>query len=387
MDMEVVARCVRGIEWVAAAEAAGRLGAAVVRTRHREVWLRGALAAPAWTALRTVDDVFLRAGVTRGVGHTRNDLLVLSRATSQLDWTAAVAEAERPRGTFDVVGSFLGKRNYNRFEVEQAVGERVSAQTGWTYRRRSRDRSLPGDVPLTIRVHVEGDEAVLGIRLADRPLHRRPWKDYDAPGSLHPPVAAALGLVAGLRPGVVLVDPLCGAGTIGIEAALAEPTARTFMSDLSSVAVIAAGNNARAAGVAGRLVVARADAGSPPLRPGSVDRLVINPPWGRTVRPEGQLRSGWPSFMTAMTAVLSGQGRAVLLVDTEEVATLAAAAGEVGWAVLDTFRLSVSGAWVTSVVLAAARAPAIDPGSRYGPELAAELAARLILAPTRVPPA
>lgn len=275
-----------------------------------------------------------------------------------------------------MVASFLGKRNYNRFEVEQTVGEQISAQTGWTHRQRRRDQVLQGSVSLTVRVHIDGGEAVLGIRLADRPMHRRAWKERDTPGTLHPPVAAAMGLVAGIRPGVIVADPFCGSGTIGIEIALDEPTAHTFMSDLENEAVKTTRHNASVADVADRAVIARADGVLPPLRPSSVDRIVSNTPWGKAVKVEGGLQGGWTSFVDAMAEVVGDRGRMVLLVDTEEAAALTAAAEDVGWSVLDRFQLAVSGMWAMMVVLGVGHhAQVIDTRSQFGPELVAELEA------------
>jgi tRNA G10 N-methylase Trm11 len=92
------------------------------------------------------------------------------------------------------------------------------------------------------------------------------------PGSVHPPLARALALLAG----EAFADPFCGAGTIPIEGALAG--LRTRGSDLDPRAVEAARANATAAGV--RVPFHVADA----TRLDGVDCIVTNPPWGRSLR-------------------------------------------------------------------------------------------------------
>ena len=72
---------------------------------------------------------------------------------------------------------------------------------------------------LDLRVLLEDDWALLGLRLGALPLHRRAYKVASRPGSLKPPVAYCLGLLAALAPGDVVLDPACGAGTILVEAA------------------------------------------------------------------------------------------------------------------------------------------------------------------------
>ncbi|HYT26768.1 MAG TPA: hypothetical protein VEP73_09835, partial [Actinomycetota bacterium] len=98
-SVALFARCVRGTEWVAAAELAGRLGARAVATGHREVRFRlpGALA-PALD-LRTVDDVFLHVASLDGIDHTRASLGVLAGAAGTLDARDAVERVRALRRT------------------------------------------------------------------------------------------------------------------------------------------------------------------------------------------------------------------------------------------------------------------------------------------------
>jgi 23S rRNA G2445 N2-methylase RlmL len=352
---DLIVRCVRGLEPLVAAEARGALGATVVGARHREVWLRAAWPrAGAEPPLRTADDAFLRAGRATGVGRTRADLARLARAAAGVDWAGAAQRAGRPPGAFDVVGSALGRRNFSRFDMEDAVGDAVRAQTGWLQLRRDADQAVAaGASAVTIRVSLEDDEASLGVRLADRPLHRRAWRHRDIPGSLHPPVAAALALAAGVRPGGRVLDPCCGAGTVAVEAALTEPGARVVAGDLDPAAAAATRDNATAAGVDGRVAVVAADAGRLPVRPGTVDRVVVNLPWGKVVRAAGTLRAGPLGFVSTLTWVLAPGGRAAVLVSPGEAERIAAAAaaGDGVPPVVDSTALAVAGTWVTLLVL------------------------------------
>ncbi|QYC43870.1 Ribosomal RNA large subunit methyltransferase K/L [Nonomuraea coxensis DSM 45129] len=70
------------------------------------------------------------------------------------------------------------------------------------------------------RVTIEDERAVIAVRPAPRPLHRRAYKTASVRGTLHPPPAAAMGELAGLAgagtaaAGVgTVLDPCCGAGT------------------------------------------------------------------------------------------------------------------------------------------------------------------------------
>src|SRR5215469_18072100 len=119
--MRLVARCLRGIEWICAAELAAA-GGCVEAVEHRIVEFdavpgRGLLAAG------TVDDLFLLALRLDGAGRQRSALAEL-RARAELvdadpllDAVAALRPLP-PGAPFEVVASFLGRRNYTRFDIE-----------------------------------------------------------------------------------------------------------------------------------------------------------------------------------------------------------------------------------------------------------------------------
>jgi tRNA (guanine6-N2)-methyltransferase len=367
---ELFARCLRGVEWVAAAELTARFGVRITGRGHRE--LRFTTAAPLEDLLeaRTVDDVFVAVGSLEGLDHTRESLARLGGAVGRLDLGAAVELVGRVRAlprhpASRVSASFLGRRNYNRFDVEDAAGAAVERQLGAPYR--SRRTSGTAAAPLSWRVHLADDRALLGLRLAARPLHRRAYKRHSQPGTLHPPLAAALALISGLRPGGTLLDPFCGVGTVAIEAAGLLPGPGRIGSDISRPAVVGATANSRSAGVAAAFVVA--DAGRLPFAGGQLDRVVSNLPWRRRVGLEGDEDRSWAEIarVTAPTARM-----VVLVEELDETRRRATGAG-LRLRVLD--RISLFGRH-PAVVLAWQRdAPAqvVDREGLYGPQLAGEL--------------
>src|SRR5439155_5335261 len=171
--------------------------------------------------------------------------------------------------------------------------------------------------------------------------------------SLHPPLARALALLAGLRPAATLVDPFCGTGTIAIEAKLACPELQASASDLDPEAVDAARRNAAAAGIELELVVR--DAGELP----AADRVATNPPWEEAVATAGRVRLDPSSFATRLQEV----GRSVVLTRPET---------KLEGVVLEN-RVRVSGALAAILVLG--ERP-VDEGGLYGDELKRALAVR-----------
>jgi putative N6-adenine-specific DNA methylase len=80
------------------------------------------------------------------------------------------------------------------------------------------DESAP-DGP-TLRVRIVRDRVTVSLDASGAPLYRRGWRLATAKAPLRETLAAALVLASGWDGEAPLVDPLCGSGTIPIEAAL-----------------------------------------------------------------------------------------------------------------------------------------------------------------------
>jgi 23S rRNA G2445 N2-methylase RlmL len=308
-DRRVFALTSRGLEPIGAREMGALPGVAVERIAYRRVVAVCDGPLSPLLGLRTVDDVFLDVAVWEGVGRPRSALAALRNMSGRLDLPAAAAAcgelrpvSDRPR--FSVTASFVGRRNYSTAEIKRACAEGIASGHGWMY-------DADDDVAeLNVRVFLEHETAYVGLRLGAGPLHRRRYKRAHVPGSLKPPVAAALLSLAGMEPGLRVLDPCCGAGTIPIEAALSG--AASIGGDGDARAVEAARANAAAAGVP---VALRAwDARSLPLAGGSVDRVVSNLPWGREVAVGGAVEDVYRRICGEIERVLTPGGRAALLV-------------------------------------------------------------------------
>ncbi len=415
----IIARSVHGLEWVCASEVSALAGVAApgeIELGRRQVTFGVASVGPALLGLRTADDAFLRLGVADGVGAAKEDLPAVGRAAAALDWGSAVLALRELRHVpeqvvFDVVASLEGDRNYNRFAVERCVGSALSSALGWGFAERDAGGLAGPDPDVTVRVFVRGERATVAVRLARRPLHRREYKASTGPGTLHPPVAAALAAIAAPRSGL-LVDPFCGDGTIAIEAALARPGLRVVAGDIDQARVDNARLNASRAGA--EIEVSVADAadltgplagppGGPPaespgtaakrqpgaaggrspggvgelppggvgeLPPGAVDALVTNPPWNLAVGLGGRLRRSGDRFWDRLPALLGPGGVLCCLVaadqDIPPLAGNSAQASGRGWAIGLRQQVRLAGR-VAVVVLAA-------PPGADAPALPAELA-------------
>lgn len=279
-----------------------------VTLARREVWFDVASLDAALLGLRTADDVFVEVG--RAARASAQDAV---DAVLGFDWPASVAavagiRAVAPSPDLDVVASVEGHNTLNRFAVEHAVGPQLAAALGGRYLRRTAAGRDPGSPSITARIFVRGGDVVATLRLGAAPLHRRAYKQDTGPGTLHPPVAAALARLAAPQPGEQVLDPFCGDGTIAIEAALAFPAAHLAGSDIDQTRLANAERNAARAGA--HVSWRRQDA---TRLAGGADVVVTNPPWDISVRTTGRLDAFWQR----LPQLLGPSGRLAAITDAD----------------------------------------------------------------------
>lgn len=305
----------RGLEDVALEELRESLPTVQVTERaYRRIRLTAAATdAPRLLRLRCADDVFVEVAEWQEIGKARSTLDHLTRlaATVELDPARRLCQQLRPLAQpiqFAVSASFVGRRNYSSPEMKLALAQGITRRFPWTY--------APEEVTdgLSLRLFVEHTQALLGVRLAAQPLHRRPYKLETVPGSLRPTVAAALLRLARVTPALSLLDPLCGAGTIVIEAALLG--AHALGGDISAEALAIARANLATSGAPAEL--RQWDARTLPLDPASSDAIATNLPFGRQVGSTAGLSALYTNVVAEMARVLRPGGRAVLLTSQQD---------------------------------------------------------------------
>src|SRR5690606_27483884 len=82
------------------------------------------------------------------------------------------------------------------------------------------DRLKPNQCGVPVQIQMDHDRATLSIDTSGVPLHRRGYRLSIGKAPLREDLARALVIASGWDRASPLIDPFCGAGTIGIEAAL-----------------------------------------------------------------------------------------------------------------------------------------------------------------------
>ncbi len=227
-----------------------------------------------------------------------------------------------PKQTFKVEitaqHSPLTSLNFAALKIKDAVADRFRAK--FNDLRPDVDTRWPD---VRIYVHLTVDSVTLYIDTSGQPLFKRGWREDKGDAPMKETLAAAMIAASGwndlCKQGVPLYDPCCGSGTIAIEAAqiacniapgnkrrfafqkylpfqphvweglleqaeaaISEPTARVFGSDVSFRMVDFAERNAERAGVANAVQFRGGDAlQRMPPAPSGV--MLVNPPYGERI--------------------------------------------------------------------------------------------------------
>lgn len=212
MKYDFVATTTRGLEDVSARELSDLLRVKVEQDVAKVFFSAGLEAMYSVNlASRTVNRLILRLARERVEG-----LQDVYKVAKDVDYAWCIGESQ----SFAVRAERVGKHSFTSVDVAAAVGQGVIDSYA-----RSRGVRLKVDLDnpdVEILTLLRDDELLIGVNTTGGSLHRRGYGVYRHPASIKSTIAAALLLYCGWRPvqGYDLVDPMCGGGTIVIEAGL-----------------------------------------------------------------------------------------------------------------------------------------------------------------------
>lgn len=306
-----------GLEAVAADEIARDLGGDVKKAEKGVVVFRVPEVGPDLLRLRTVDDVFLLAWGTDSLTYRADDLKSIRQWTAkEADWQLLLglhhAIRPKPKGkpSYRLVTQMGGTHGYRRVDAGKAMAQGLGGVFPPSWRPAEENASV--EVWLIIR----GRTAVCGLRLSDKTMRHRTYKVEHQPASLRPTIAAAMVRLAGAAPGDVVLDPMCGAGTIlaeQIELSKVRKAGRVVVwgGDRDMNMLRAAGSNLHRVGPA---LLAHWDATRLPLPRECADRIVCNPPFGKQLSSPEEIAPLYRATVRECQRALKPGGRAVFLV-------------------------------------------------------------------------
>ena len=327
--------CPPGLEDVVIAE----LDDLGIRARRTS---KGSISADLTTRQLYAANLFLRSAtrvLVRVARFTVRSFADLERWIREVDWDPWIGPEDRPRVRVTT--------RHSKLWHDGAVAERFTSVLG--------PGSEEGREQLVV-VRAVDDRFTVSVDSSGAPLHERGWRQATARAPLRESVAAALLTAARWDPTTPLVHPLCGSGTIAIEAALratgsapagqrdlafqswpgfepgtwasvtAEADRRVseagavpsiVAADRDAGAIESAQSNAQRAGVEGLIEWRRApiaDLAPPAGVQAESGLLATNPPWGGRVS-GGDLRNLYATLGRVAAERFAGWSLGVLVAD------------------------------------------------------------------------
>ncbi|XP_064173359.1 THUMP domain-containing protein 2 isoform X3 [Anguilla rostrata] len=202
-------------------------------------------------------------------------------------------------------------RTFSSQELGRIVGVAISRQLGWSVNLREPD--------LEVNVHLSDDHCVIGLPLLRSPLASR---SYIRTTGLRSTVAWAMASLAEIKPGSSVLDPMCGVGTILLEAAKECPNSSFLGMDIEESQLQKARDNVQFAELSGRVEVIKSSVKAIPVPPESVDAVVCDIPFGRKFGSKSDMAASLPAIVAEMERVLCVGGSLVLLLSPALAADL-----------------------------------------------------------------
>mgnify|MGYP006282051423 FL=1 len=138
----------------------------------------------------------------------------LYRNIFRIEWENYIAENKTIAVKAVVNSTMYNNSHYVALRVKDAIVDRMREKTG---KRPDVDVKNP-DIP--IHVHIDKDILNISLDSSGEPLYKRGYRIRSLEAPLNEVLAAGMILMTGWKGNTNFIDPMCGSGTIPVEAAM-----------------------------------------------------------------------------------------------------------------------------------------------------------------------
>lgn len=313
--MELIAKTFQGLEGVLEKELTD-LGAANVRAGRRMVSFEGdqEMMYRANFCLRTA------IRVLKPIKHfMAKDADEVYECVKSIPWEDYLDESWTFAVDAVVNSEEFRHSKFVAYRVKDAIADYFREKTG------KRPSVRLNNPDLLLNIHISQEDCTLSLDSSGESLHRRGYRQEAVEAPLNEVLAAGMILMTGWQGGCDLIDPMCGSGTIPIEAALIARNIapgvfrkefgfekwkdfdkelferiynddsqergfshKIYAYDNSPKAIAIAGRNMKAAGVA-KDIELKQQPFQQFQQPGAKSLIIMNPPYGERIAPDDLL--------------------------------------------------------------------------------------------------
>jgi putative N6-adenine-specific DNA methylase len=143
-----------------------------------------------------------------------NDDLELYEGVQQIDWGEYLTPDLTLAVTVTGKNEQLNHSHFTAIQVKRAITKQQTEKFG------ARSNVDIHEPHVRINAHIDKDVCIISLDSSGSSLHRRGYRSAVGDAPLKESLAAALLKMSGWTPDLAFVDPLCGSGTLPLEAAM-----------------------------------------------------------------------------------------------------------------------------------------------------------------------
>ena len=256
------------------------------------------------SSLRSPDDVLIFLREFNDKKHYIGKLQNIYEEIKKVDISNALNICNKVRTlkdlTFSVTASIIGKRKFSQDFLKRTIAKAL--------KNKNIIFKNKGKPDLDFSIIIENENVFFGLRLFKEPLHKRYYKKHSLPASLKSNIAYSMLELGNVTKKDIVLDPMCGIGTIPIEATFIGAKAIGF--DINSKAIQLAKKNAKK--VNKEITFEQRDATDTKLLSNSIDKIVSNLPFGKQIT-LGSEKEFFKKFLKEASRILKNEGICVFL--------------------------------------------------------------------------
>ncbi|MEM5814993.1 MAG: THUMP domain-containing protein [Candidatus Aenigmatarchaeota archaeon] len=209
--------------------------------------------------------------------------------------------------SFRVTSQRYGNHNFTSIDMQKLCGEVFLSKYGKKVSLKNFD--------LNIRFDLIGNFGYIGIQLTKNSLYKRFKKIFHHTAAIKATLAYGMIRLAEVKESNSFLDPMCGSGTIVMEAAaLFKDKVKIYGSDLFEDVIEKAKENAKLNNLDRYIEFKVADATRLEEKYSEIDRIVTNPPYGVKLGKRKDLKSFYFKFLESSSRILKNDSRMVLII-------------------------------------------------------------------------
>jgi 23S rRNA G2445 N2-methylase RlmL len=207
--------------------------------------------------------------------------------------------------TFRVTSQRFGQHDFTSIDMQKIAGE--------VFLEKYKKKVDLENYDLNIRFDLVGKFGYVGLQLTDDSLYKRYTKPFNHIAAIKSTIAYAMIVLSGIEKGEVMLDPMCGSGTIPMEvASLFKTKVKIIAGDIDERCVKGSIKNAMLNNLDKYIEFRKIDATKLEDYVSSVNKIITNPPYGVRIEKKN-LKDFYKRFLLSSANVLDDEGKITII--------------------------------------------------------------------------